>query len=113
MEPEFLELMSQVIRVRQAIGRDAYGEESFSETFVEVPAHLESRSQAVATVAGETVWVSGQAFIPVTPGLDTSDLFLIQQYDQPDNWEEIDVQAIRVEYDENGPHHMVLFYGVK
>lgn len=112
-EPEFLELFTQRVRIQSFTGRNEYGEETYSSSFVELPTHLVPKSESVTTQGGEVVWVAGTMYTEVTAGLDTSDKYEVESYDQPGSWFEVDVVSIQVRYDEDGPHHMVLYYGEK
>lgn len=110
-EPEFLAMMTQTVRVTQSLGHDAYGQDAFAPTSAVLPCHVEAKAVAVNTVAGNVVYSAGVLYTPVNESLTVGDRYEIPDPTEPTGMRDVDVISIIVRFDEDGPHHMVIYYG--
>lgn len=109
-EQEFADLFTQTVLVSQRTSTDAYGMESYGPD-QPVPCHLEGRVQEIVTPTGEVRTSTGRFFCEVVPWINDLCRLKVPDFQEVTGYRNVDIVAVSVRYDEDGPHHLMVHYG--
>lgn len=104
-DPEFLELMPSTISVFAYTGFNFYGEPAYSPTATTYRCYIQEQPTEVLTAFGRNTIASHTVYVASTARIDITAKIVMPDGSEP--------HLIRsdVMYDEEGIHHVVLFFG--
>lgn len=109
-EAEFLDFFTQTVTVQASLSKDMYGYETYG-TPIPLPCHIEGRMQLFVDKTGEKMACTGRFFTPVVGWLNETYLVNVPDPTAAGGWRQQSIAAITTRYDEDGPHHYVIYYG--
>lgn len=112
IDPQLAALMTQMAYAYPVTGTDAYGQPAYTPDPVVIPCHVVGRLKEVVDKTGEAVVSTGQLITTkVYNGLDDRAILDVPEPADETGRRRVNIIAIITRYDENGPHHQVIYYG--
>lgn len=116
LEQEFKDAFTQTLRVYKYEGTNDYGQDAYDTDAVNIPCHINARVTEMLSEAGETRLSTGVAYIDIVPWLTADDNAYVpetssHQSSSNPGFRQIDIIGVQTAYDEDGPHHMVVYFG--
>lgn len=104
-EPAFLDLMTATMTVYPFESFDDYGEATYGSTGTTYRCYVEYKPKHLEDMTGEDIVAYMTAYVA-----STSILSSLSKYVLPDGSTGI-VQAVHTNYDQDGVHHNVVYFG--
>ena len=106
LEPEFLELMNDVIILEPATGQDAYSRRTYGPAQRIENCHVQYRLEMMPTPSGQEVLKAASVYIPNALTVGLNDRLTLPSGATPK------ILMAGTVNDERGPHHTVVHLGV-
>ena len=112
VEPEFLDVMHDTVRIYQHTAPDVYGKTGTATLTCTIPAYVDDKTKTYTTANGETIVIEGTAFLGyVVPWLTTADR--VEVNDLALGWKSQPVQSINGVSGPDGIHHQEVLFGTR
>lgn len=102
---KFLRLMPSTIQESALVGFDNHGDPSYSTSATSYRCLINQKPTVVRNSMGEEVVAMYTAYVASTTPLPATSLYTFPNGDTPA------LQSVTVNYDEDGVHHNVLYFG--